>query len=342
MGEFDRQMSREEINFVLQHYDLPPITDFEIGGGTASPKVVLTTGDGRLLLKRRRREFSAPEVVAFDHSVLRHLDASGVPVPCPIPARTGATAVFFRGWAFEIRPYVEDIAPFDQESSAQVRSAARTLALIHECTAEFQPEGRKDWTREFHAGVNARTLRDCLSGWEDACHDAEKLILARRMLDLLADASEELTDERVAALPQCIVHGDYMSANVFFRRNKVAAVFDFDWTYRQARMDDVARGILFFAFRRREPIDGGSIWSLMQAWTPDVGRARLFIKSYGRRVGLTREERACLPWFLRETALSMRVRAMRKVAEGRKLEMLTFDMGPVMAWLEGEAEGVAD
>ena len=104
-GEFSKEMSREEINFVLRQYDLPPITGFEVGGGTASPKIVLTTSEGRLLLKRRRREFSAPEVVAFDHSVLRHLHASGLPVPCPMAARNGASAIFHKGRAFEIRAF---------------------------------------------------------------------------------------------------------------------------------------------------------------------------------------------------------------------------------------------
>lgn len=342
LGEYAEAMPRRQIDAVLAHYDLPPVTKMKAGTGTASPKVILTTSEGLLLLKRRREEFSAPEVVAFDHSVLKHLKARGLPIARPLPTRDGVTAVFFERCAFEVTPFLEGLEGFRQDDEAHVRAAARALGRLHQCTANFQPKGQKDWPREFHAGANARTLAERLAGWETERGGDKNLPTARRMLKLLLATANYLTDERVAALPHVIVHGDYTSANVFFRRGDVAGIFDFDWTSRQPRLDDLGRAILFFACRRRKRTDDGSIWSLVQAWQGDMNLTALFLSSYGKHIELTPDERAALPWFVREVALSMRVRAMRKVPNHERLSILTFDMEPLLDWLEHEADELGE
>ena len=334
MGEFSGRMPKEQVARVLERYELPLIRGTEAGTGTASPKVIVATTRGRFVLRRRRREFSAPEVVAFDHSVVGHLAGCGIPVACPLRTREGESAVFFGGWAFEVVPFIEGLARFQQDNGRQVWAAAKMLARIHRCTERFEPAGWKDWVREMHAGRNARTLAERLRAWRSEAADGEGRAQAGRMLALLEATARALTDERVAALPHCVVHGDYTSANVFFHGDAVAAVLDFDWTYRQARLDDVGRALVYFAFRRREAIDEGSIWSLVQAWEGDAARARRFLAAYGKGVALTPDEWETLPWFVMELALSMRVRAMRKVPDGEKMRILTFDMGPVLDWLE--------
>ncbi len=39
-----------------------------------------------------------------------------------------------------------------------------------------------------------------------------------------------------------------------------------------------------------------------------------------------------LPQYVHECWLGCRIRAMRKVPDGRKLEVLTFGMGPILDW----------
>ena len=341
-SEYGRLMPQAQVEAVLARYDLPPIIGAEPGAGTASPKLILTTAHGRFLLKRRRAEFSVPEVVAFDHSVIERLGRNGLPVACPIEARGGEKAVFLGDWAFEVAPFLENLLPFDQGSEPHLVSASRLLARFHNCARDLQPAGRKDWRREMHAAVNARTLREHLSEWELACPSDDRLPLARRTLELLDTTARALPDERVAALPHYIVHGDFTHANLGYLDDEVAGLFDFDWTYRQSRLVDLNRLVLFFGFTRKGAIDSGSIWSLVQAPAPDMARARLALDAYARDAPLTDEERACLPWFVREMALSMRVRAMRKVADEEKLDMLTRDMGPLMDWLESGANALED
>lgn len=332
-NEYAKRMPQRQITHVLTAWNLPAVETVQPGSGTASPKLLLRTREGRFLLRRRRHEFSDPDTVRFDHAVLRRLHRHGIPVACPLVSRSGDSFVRCEGWAFEIVPVIENLRPFDPDSRAQLRAAAHVLARIHTATEAFEPEGRKDWEREFHAARNAATLSEHLRDWRDGAADPGRLALAERMLAQLQQAAAELPDARVAALPHCIVHGDYTTANVLFRADAVGGVFDFDWTYRQARLDDVGRAILFFAFRRPHPIDEGSIWSLVQPWQGDLERARCFLDAYTRRLALTPDERAFLPWFIAETALSMRVRAMRKVPDERRLEMLTFGMAPVLDWL---------
>lgn len=341
LAEFEKMMPPAQIEAVLAHYAVPPVDQIEVGGGTASPKVVLTTREGRMLLKRRRQEFSLPEVVAYDHSVLRHLKAAGLPVACPLHTRDETTAVFHEQWAFELMPFIENVEPYRQGDPAQVRAAGRALAQFHNATAGWTPEGRKDWRREFHAGANAVTLRNTIAAWEASGVRGEALDTARRMLRLLDRTAECVADSRVAALPHTICHGDYTIANVFFSGSDVAAIFDFDWSLRQCRLDDLARGVITFASWRPKPIDGSSIWSLTQAWKTDMALSREFLTSYAQLTKYAAGERASLPWFVCEVALSMRVRAMRKVLDGQKLSILTIDMPPLLTWLEQGVQELA-
>ena len=69
-----------------------------------------------------------------------------------------------------------------------------------------------------------------------------------------------------------------------------------------------------------------------------MGRARSFLSAYERHRDLGDEERRLLPWYIRECWLGCRIRAMRKVPDGRRLEVLTFGMEPILdRWGELDA-----
>ena len=328
--EFGKDISAGELASILPAFGMARAGVRRFTGGTASPKVRLEIEGNSWLCRRRRREFSAPNVVRFDHDVMRHLTESGLPVFPPLRTPKGKTAVFFAGRAYEIFPFVEGLEAM-ADRDEQIRQAGLTLGRMHAATRKFIPTGEKPWPREFHIGRNCQTLTETIDRLGHT--DPQRTAVARRLLAETHRVADVLTDDRVACLPQVIGHGDYTAANVFFRGDEVAAIFDFDWTSRQTRLDDVARGIVFLAFPRREPLIDGDIRSLVAAWQGDAGKAERFVRAVGEVFPLTAEEWELLPFFVRETWFGARIRAMRKVPDGQKLDLLTHELSSTLDWL---------
>ena len=324
---------------ILRHYDLGAITRVEAGGGTASPKVIVTGERGRYLLRSRRPVSSRDDVTAFDHAVIQAIADAGVPTVKPEPSRTGQTWVRDGERAFEVFPFVESLQPFSQGNPMQTQSAAQTLARFHLATDSLHPLGHKNWPREHRVRTMADTLAEALAGTSPF---AEGLADARYMLRSAEELAGLLTDETVAALPQAVTHGDYTPANVLFRVDDVGGVFDFDWVSRQARAVDVGEALQFFAFTRTTALDANSIWSLVEAWKPDAETALRFLTAYQAIWPLSEAEAAALPLFMRETWLGVRIRAMRKVPADQRLRILTEGaLGP-LRWIEGNVALIAD
>jgi Ser/Thr protein kinase RdoA (MazF antagonist) len=212
--------------------------------------------------------------------------------------------------------------------STQVEQAGDLLGRMHVTLTGFRPAGRKDWRREFHMGTNIATLEKQMHATQSATSGQRSL--AERMLAAGRRVAEALDDERFARLPTAIAHGDYTWANVMFRDGAIAGVFDFDWTCRLPYLEDVARAVLFMAFPRDGGPNAHSIWSLVAPWRYDLVRAHSFLDAYARHHPLSTDERSLLPWYVRECWLCCRIRAMRKVADDRKLEILTFGMDPIL------------
>ncbi|MGQ9552556.1 MAG: phosphotransferase [Anaerolineae bacterium] len=323
----------------LSHYDLGTVLGIEAGGGTAAAKVIVTSERGRYLLRSRRPMSSGDEIVTFDHAVILAIADAGLPTARPEPSDTGQTWVRDGECAFEVLPFIEGLKPFTQGNHRQIQSAARTLARFHRATAALNPLGRKDWPREHRIRTMADTLAQTIADTPPA---GEGLNDARYMLHSAEELSSLLTDETVATLPHVITHGDYTPANVLFQGDEVGGIFDFDWVSHQARMVDLGEALQFFAFRRATALDANSIWSLVEAWQPDVAGARHFLTAYQAVWPLSDAEAAALPLFMRETWLGVRIRAMRKVPSDQRLLILTKGALAPLQWLEENASLITE
>ena len=324
---------------IARRFSIGPIEGIATGGGTALAKVVLDTPGGRYILRQRRPAWSSRPVCAFDHGVIRCVAEAGLPTPLPVPSRNGQTWVMHQGLAYEFYPFVEGLGPFQADSRAQLESAALSLCLFHQATAQAHIPGEKEWPREHRIDTMVTTLAGVLAQLPDS---SAQLELAERMLASARKLALYLATDRVRALPHVVIHGDYTPANVLFRGEQVGGIFDFDWASRQPRLVDIGEAIAFFAFPRATPIDPDSIWSLVQAWRPHMEGLRLFLAAYQSAWPLTDQEAAVLPLLMRETWLGVRIRAMRKVSPERQLEILTDGaLGPLQ-WLESHARAITE
>ncbi|NLS75719.1 MAG: phosphotransferase, partial [Chloroflexi bacterium] len=229
------------------------------------------------------------------------------------------------------------LTPYQPGSRQQLAAAARALGRFHRTTAPLTLPGCKPWAREHRIEAMRDTLAEALADLPDSPERPDALA----MLAAAEELSRAPLGSWVESLPSAIIHGDYTPANVLFRGDSVGGIFDFDWVSRQPRVIDLGEALIFFAFTRRDPIDPDDIWSLVQGWAPDLDAARAFLAAYQAEWPLTREEARALPYFMRETWLGVRIRAMRKVPTEERLRILTQDGLPPLRWLERSVELLA-
>lgn len=319
-----------EIEKILKEYPLAPARILGRGGGTASPKYVILAGGSKYLLRKRRAEFSNAETILFDHSVIHRLGEEGFPVSPPEKTSEGKTAVPSGEEAWELFKYIDGLEDFMEDNEAQTESAGRTLGRFHKTLSGFRPAGEKSWKREFHTAGIKRELIDRTNNLPEV-FDKKSVGRVLREIDFL------LQNYDARGLSRSITHGDYTSANVKFKGNSVAGIFDFDWTMREAALYDVARGLAYFSAERKKPVDGADIFSLLQPCRLIPGRAELFLKAYMEEFKLPRDDILNLPLALKEFFIGSRVRGLRKAPDDRKHELL--DEGLVKMLDEAEEIG---
>ncbi len=318
-----------EILQVLKDFGLEEITAVAGGGGTASPKHVIETPAGKYLLRERRKEFSPPDVIRFDHSVMIFLHGKGLPVIPPEKTIRGERTCCYGGAVYELFRFVEDLEEFSPGDRNQIEGAAATLGRMHRTLQNFSPEGKKAWTREFYPLLIRSELEKYINNLPGRFTDSNMISRILGELDIL------IQNFRTEKLTHSIVHGDYTSANVKFRNGAVAGIFDFDWTSFQNTLYDISRAIVYFCFRRNSPVDGSDIRSLVQPCEVNIADTVVFIDAYRKEFRLTDADAGNLPYALKEIIIGARVRAMRKVPDTEKPGLLDGSLVRMLDSLDG-------
>ena len=313
---------------VLARYDLGGAFDIlGPGGGTANANVVVQTPRGRFFVRRRNPRYSSPDQVAYEHALMRHLAAKGIGGPLPIATRDGQTAVRDGDPVYEVQHFVEG-DPFDPESPEQLRASGEGLAAFHAALDDFLPPAPKSLPRyDRPRGIRA--------GFTSLLPQAtpEQRTEIEAVLAIVARLDADFPDSLYASLPHCIIHGDYHPANVLFRGNRLAGIFDLDWVSRQPRLRDLSDGIYYFAGRREGRLDGSDIRSLTRGLQYDIPRARSFLDAYRARRPVAEDELRVLPLVATARWLFSKVAGMRKVAEGERVGLALRDALPPVEWL---------
>jgi homoserine kinase type II len=265
---------------ILSAYELGHITAFSLLESYGNDNWLITSGDGRYVLRRLRMNANA-ERIAFQVALQQHLTDAGFATPALIKTGTGQGSVVDDGGAtWMCFGYVAG-TEYDFARAEQAADAGRTLARFHRLAGSFRAVGPGP---EYKA-----PLRAC---WADPASDVTALseLLGAAAADDLADL-RVWWDEALAAfplellytLPAGWIHGDYHGRNMAFAGDRVAAVFDFDDFDRGPYVFDVAFGFFKFGRPSRQSLE----------IRPPYARA--FLAGYESVRQLTDEERAALP-----------------------------------------------
>lgn len=293
--DIDRaRFAPDELAVVLSHYDLGVLQsakDFP-RGSRQSPKLLLSTSDGRrYLLKRRATGRDDPYRVAFTHALLNHLRRQRFPVPALVGTRGDQNSMLnLNGATYELFEYVAGTR-YDA-SLKQTQHAGKTLARFHQAVQEFEtpwnpPVGSYHDASAVRRGLNSipstTASHDSVAG-----HEAELLALTQELYERYDEAAERVSALNEREWERIIIHGDWHPGNMLFRGHRVCAVLDLDSARRQPPVIDLANGMLQFSILRGR--------SAPAEWPDffDETRMRRFFLGYMNVTAVPHEQRRTL------------------------------------------------
>lgn len=291
-----------ELAVVLSHYDVGVIESAKEfpRGSRRAPKLLLKTGRGRFLLKRRASGKDDPFKVAFSHALVAHLRGKGFPVPALLGTRNDNNSLLqLGGHVYEMFEYVQGDR-YDN-SLEQTTHAGGALANYHEAVADFQTE----WTPPAGSYHSAAAVRNGLNAIPTTTaehdsvigHEAELLHLTQELYERYDEVSAAVETAGFSDWPKTIIHGDWHPGNMLFCEARVCAVLDFDAARYQPAIIDLAYGMLQFSILRG--MAGPDEW-------PDFGdetRTRRFLAGYQALRGIEPERRRVIPELMVEALI---------------------------------------
>lgn len=336
------ETERQAVLIAMEAYGIRRDSPFEtLTGGTANRNYKIRSEGQTYIMRKRSAKYSAVAWIEYEEQYLLHAAEKGIPVPVPMPAANGARRCKVGKDTFQLFPYMtgERYDPYDAEELA---GAGAFLGGVHRAGEDFRPGIEKVLPRYDDPAIIADALKKVSLERGDMAHSERKTL--DLMLACAERVRERLPGEAYRSLPHTIIHGDYHPANVAFRDGRICALYDFDWISRQPRLRDIADLIVYFAALRREPLDGGSIYSLNQGCTFDIVRAEAALQAYAGKavMPLTVEEAAALPDFMTARLLHSRVQALAKVPAERAIQVLVGAIEPALIWIERHRKALTE
>ena len=235
-----------------------PIEILSVSPRPFSAASVVTTGSGRVFIKRHHRSVRDRDGLHEEHRFMKHLLEHGAPVPGVYAASSGETAIESGDWTFEVHevPTGADIyedalswTPF--RSIAHARSAGEALARLHMAAQGFDAPRRK--TQPLVAGFTIFAAEDpkvAMESYLEArsalAHAAVTRASCDEALELLAPFHAELLP-LLPALKSLWTHNDLHASNLLWSDAsddaQAVAIIDFGLADRTNAVHDLAQAI---------------------------------------------------------------------------------------------------
>jgi Ser/Thr protein kinase RdoA (MazF antagonist) len=285
-----------ELAMVCSNYELGRIHNVREfrRGSRQSPKVVLETSTGTVLIKRRTPSRATAQHIAFSHSIQNHLSERSFPLARLIPTQTGQGALTVGGFVYEVFSFING-KRYDR-MLPPTAEAGRALAYFHRLLSDFAGPGAPV-NGSYHAvaaipeALRALPSRIQSKGLEETVNN---------LAVLYDQASLRVREAGIAGWPRQVIHADYHPGNVIFADDGIRAIVDFDSARIGPRALDVANGAMQFSVTRTglDPM----------AWPVELDQERLqsFLGAYDAVEGciLSRAECRALPWLMIEALIT--------------------------------------
>ena len=314
------QFAADELAVVMSHFEigiLEQIQEYPRGSRKA-PKLLITSEQGKFLLKRRARGKDDPFKVAFSHSLQMYLAAKQFPLPHLIGTKKDNNSMLqWRGLVYELFEYIPGQGyPQTLESTFD---AGRVLSLYHKLLLDFKSEWQPS-SGSYHMApaveTGLRTIPNQLS--PEGKDNASIVALLNFLLESYGFAAERVEEAGLENWPRQIVHADWHPGNMLFRDNRVVAVIDYDAARLLPRVIDIANGALQFS------ILGGD--EDVSRWPDyiDESRFKRFLRGYDEVMLLSQAEIHTIPWLMIEALIAEAVFPIAATGNFGRMEGLSF------------------
>jgi len=327
------KFAADELAIVLSHYNIgviDAISEFPRGSRKA-PKLLISSDQGKFLLKRRARGKDDAFKVAFSHALQLFLAAKQFPLPHLIGTRNDNNSMLqWRGGIYELFEYIPG-QPFPYTLEATFDSG-RILGLYHKLLADFHSE----WQPAAGSYHKQPSVHQGLAAVPAALQsdDANVKSTVKFLADTYDYSTEKVEQQGLAGWPRQFVHADWHPGNMLFRDNHVVAVIDYDSARQLPRVIDVGNGALQFS------IIGGD--DDVSKWPDylDESRFKRFVRGYDQVMLLSEAEVRVIPWLMAEALIAEAVLPIAVTGQFGKLEGLKFlqMIQRKVYWLTHQAE----
>jgi Ser/Thr protein kinase RdoA (MazF antagonist) len=241
------RFTSEELADVLSRYDIGKVRKVTrlVGGSRDTHKLVVTTTQGKFLLKRRLQDKDEVYRVAFAHAVQSQLAKQGFPIAPLVAVRDEfGTILQLTNYVYELFKFIGGIRyPGTVEASIDT---GRQLAKFHRCLENFKFEW-EPVKASFHNSTMVRRHLKTIAA--DISHSSERRIIhcGEELMSLYNSASVQVNTLGFDSWPKQVVHGDWHPGNMLFDKDKLVAVFDFDSVKVAQPVTDLANAMLQFS-----------------------------------------------------------------------------------------------
>jgi homoserine kinase type II len=269
------EVSDEELQAFLQHYDLGEVTSFKgIAEGVENSNYLLRTTQGSYIMTLYEKRVR-PEDLPYFLGLMDHLAGRGIRCPTPLQGRDGEALRHLCGRPAVIVTFLDGLWP-RRILPHHCEQLGQAMAEMHLAGADFV------LTRENDLSV---------TGWRplfEAC-----AARAHQVQDGLAEElDEELSHLEKAwpdRLPAGVIHADLFPDNVFFLGERLSGLIDFYFACND-----------FFAYDLAVCLNA---WCFEPDRAFNITKARLMLQAYRRVRPFSDRELAALPLLARGSAL---------------------------------------
>lgn len=300
--------SSGELARVLSHYDIGVIHQVEplSAGSRRVPKMVITSEQGKFLLKRRPKGRDDLQRVAFAHAVQAHLVEKSFPVATLVTTRDeNDTVLQLNNHIYEFFKFVQGVRY--NGSPQATADTGRQLAKLHHLLADFEPSqngvsrsssGRGTLRDSFHDSTAVRRHLKTIGAKKKTGPNKKLHGTAEVLLGLYNESSIRVNRLGFDSWGEQVVHGDWHPGNMLFAKHKIAAVLDFDSIRIAPTVTDLANGMLQFSIigGRPDPAD----------WPDYFDEAKLiqFLNGYREAAKLNKSNLRSLIYLMIETMIA--------------------------------------
>jgi Ser/Thr protein kinase RdoA (MazF antagonist) len=290
--------SSEELAQVISHYDIGVIHQAKplSAGNRRAPKMVITSEQGKFLLKRRPKGKDDLYRVAFTHAVQTHLAEKDFPVASLMATSDEKNTVLqLDNHIYEFFRFVTGLR-YDGSAEATI-DTGRQLANFHRYLADFASDW-KPLRGSFHDSTTVRRHLKAIGANKVAQPDRKLRKTAETLMELYNSSSVSVSELGFDSWSEQVVHGDWHPGNMLFASDKITAVLDFDSVRIAPRVTDLANGMLQFSIvgSRPNPAD----------WPDYLDQAKLiqFLNGYREVIKLNKNELDSLLDLMIETIIA--------------------------------------